>query len=170
MLFITKVCEQGWPTQISLWAATWKICQKYWLLGYNTTKLKNTKVSKNRWFSIRVWAAGRPPRFLRDEEINLLFANEFTWVWLCGEKRLFVGTWKVNLYIEPTQTRKPPIYPKANNFIKWSQKFEIMSWHFTSKHMNWTINSAHPILNIHIFLLVYKIFSTFHFLKKISNV
>jgi hypothetical protein len=25
--------DQGWPTQIGLWAATWKICQKYWLFG-----------------------------------------------------------------------------------------------------------------------------------------
>jgi hypothetical protein len=24
---------QGWPTQIGLWAATWKICQKYGLFG-----------------------------------------------------------------------------------------------------------------------------------------
>ncbi len=30
--FFIKVFEQGWPTPISLWAATWKICQKYFML------------------------------------------------------------------------------------------------------------------------------------------
>jgi hypothetical protein len=28
-----KLGLQEWPTQIGLWAATWKICQKYWLFG-----------------------------------------------------------------------------------------------------------------------------------------
>jgi hypothetical protein len=55
--------NQGWSTQIDLWAATWKICQKYWLFGPQyTEKLMNTpKISKNRWFSIRDWATGWPP-------------------------------------------------------------------------------------------------------------
>ncbi len=30
--------KQGWPTQISLWAATWKFCQKYRLFGPHDNK------------------------------------------------------------------------------------------------------------------------------------
>jgi hypothetical protein len=38
--------EQGWPTQIGLRAATWKICQKCWIFGPNNNK-KLRKYAQN---------------------------------------------------------------------------------------------------------------------------
>jgi hypothetical protein len=44
--------KQGWPTQIGLWAATWKFCLKYKLFGPHDKKnWKNTpKISKKAVF------------------------------------------------------------------------------------------------------------------------
>jgi hypothetical protein len=51
--------EQGWPTQIGIWAANWKICQKYWLFGpYYNKKLR--KYTQNREKSLILnWSLGR---------------------------------------------------------------------------------------------------------------
>jgi hypothetical protein len=41
MILLFFSLKQGWPTQIGLWAATWKFCLKYWLFGPQyTEKLK----------------------------------------------------------------------------------------------------------------------------------
>jgi hypothetical protein len=52
-----KCLAQQWPTQTGLYAATWKICQKYRPFGpqYDKNWENTPKTSKNRLFSIRTW-------------------------------------------------------------------------------------------------------------------
>jgi hypothetical protein len=64
--------DQGWPTQIGLGAATWKVCLKYWLFGpqyteklkkytqnYEKSLILNSRLGRKSFFLGHMRPAGR---------------------------------------------------------------------------------------------------------------